>query len=83
MENSLFYYHRLHTSGAPPSGLHQYPRGGHGYGRCTIGASKCMMGVDEICEWPGRAALFLSTILRARHGGQTSSSMLVEEADVF
>ena len=64
MENSLFYYHALHTSKAPPSELHQFPRGGHAYGRCTVGASKPMMGVDEVCTWPGRASLFLHTILR-------------------
>ena len=66
MENSLFYYHGLRLAKAPPSELHLYPRGGHGYGRCTVGASKSMMGIDEICDWPGRAALFLETLVRPR-----------------
>ena len=55
VETSIFYYLQLKWTGAPPSELHAYPTGGHGYGR-----SKCT-GL-EVCEWPDRAATFLSTM---------------------
>ena len=54
--------HPPFPSNAPPSTLHIYPHGGHGWGRCTIGDSKKLMGKDAVCEWPGRAALFLKML---------------------
>ena len=58
VENSILYFLKLKTRGAPLSELHVYPTGGHGYGRCTVGDSAHM--TDEVCTWPDRAAVFLS-----------------------
>ena len=58
-ENALYYWlalkqHAVHAE------LHLYPKGGHGYGRCR---GRCPGPTCyEVCSWPDRAQLFLSTL---------------------
>merc|ERR1712217_511944 len=56
VENSILYYLALKSSGAAPSELHDYPKGGHGFGTCEYNGMK---GKLEVCSWPTQATSFL------------------------
>ena len=58
VENALFYWLALKQNSVHAE-LHLYPRGGHGYGRCRGRSGK---NFYEVCTWPDRGQLFLSTL---------------------